>query len=79
MSMTRSQPVWLRLFHMIPIVGWMARDTDRHGEDNLVWGLLTIPMAWAISALLFGYPGIIVPALLLVPAIFLYLLVVTWG
>lgn len=73
------KPLGLRLFHSIPIVGWTIRDMDEKGDDNLLWGLISIASAWGIAALLFGYPGIIIPALLLVPTIFLYLILVSWG
>lgn len=68
-----------RAFYMIPIIGWTARDANEKGEDNILWGLATVPLLWACLALTFGYPGIIVPALILVPVIFLYLILVSWG
>lgn len=79
MTTTARRPIWLRLFYLIPIIGWTARDMDKHGDDNLIWGLVTIISLWISAFLLFGYPGLIVPALLLVPTIFLYLILVSWG
>ena len=78
MTTLARRPLWLRLFHMIPILGWTARDMEKD-EENLLWGLITVPLAWGCSALLFGYPGIIIPALLLVPVIFLYLIIISMG
>lgn len=78
MTTAMRRPLWLRLFHTVPILGWMARDIDRHGEDNLVWGLVTVFTSWGCAILLFGYPGLIVPALLLVPIIFAFLIAVSW-
>ena len=68
-----------RLFYMIPILGWTAHDINEKGEDNLIWGLATVPLLWACLALTFGYPGIIIPALVLVPVILVYLILVSWG
>lgn len=68
-----------RLFYMIPLLGWTARDVNEKGEDNIVWGLVNVFLIWGCSALLFGYPGIIVPALLLVPVILFYLILASWG
>ncbi len=39
-------------------------------------GLLAL---WATSAVLFGFPAIIIPALILVPTMFMVLLLITWG
>ena len=68
-----------RMFYKIPILGWTARDINEKGDDNLLWGLATVPLLWACLAMTFGYPGIIIPALILVPVIFLYLVLVSWG
>ncbi|MEO0911810.1 MAG: hypothetical protein AAFY59_02305 [Pseudomonadota bacterium] len=41
--------------------------------------LLTVISAWGIAILTFGLPGLIIPALLLVPVIFALLLLITAG
>ena len=79
MTTATRRPLWLRLFYLIPIIGWAARDVDRHGEEHILWGLLAIALAWGVFFMLFGYPGLIIPALILVPTIFLYLVAVSWG
>ena len=79
MSTRARRPFLLRLFYMIPFIGWMARDTVEHGPDNLYYGAAGLVSAWGIAIMLFGYPGLIIPALLLVPTIFIALLVITWG
>lgn len=76
---TAPRPFWLRLFYLVPVIGWIARDVDKHGEDNLIWGLITIISMWGCAILLFGYPGLIIPALMLVPTIFILLIAITWG
>lgn len=78
MSTAARRPLWLRLFFHVPIIGWMARDTANHGPDNLIYGLVTIISLWGSSALLFGYPGLIIPALMLVPTILILLIAITW-
>ncbi len=79
MTTTIRPSLGRRLFYAIPILGWTARDINEKGEDNLLWGLSTVPLLWACLALTFGYPGIIVPALVLVPVIILFLVMVSWG
>ena len=79
MATALRRPLWLRLFYLIPIIGWTARDVAEKGDDNLIWGVASIIFIWAGSALMFGYPGIIIPALLLVPFIFLFLIAISWS
>lgn len=79
MSIPQRRPLWLRLFYLIPIIGWMAKDTAEKGEENLYYGAAGLVSAWGIAILTFGYPGLIIPALLLVPIIVFALIVITWG
>ncbi len=80
---TAAQPVrlpfWQRLFFAIPVIGWVARDL-LFGDKNNVWfALIGFVSLWMSSALVFGLPGLYLPALALVPVIFLVLLLITWG
>jgi hypothetical protein len=78
MHTPRRAPLWLRLFYLVPILGWAARDIAQNGEENLGYGLFAVATAWASAALIFGYPGLIIPALILVPVIVLTLILITW-
>ncbi len=49
------------------------------GELLLLALVLLAIVAWGGAAVLFGYPAIILPALILVPTIFVVLLIITWG
>ena len=73
------RPLWVRLFFLIPVFGWIARDTAEIGQDNLYYGLFLVVALWALSGLTFGIPGIVIPALAAVPVMFVVLLVITWG
>ena len=48
-------------------------------ELTLLMLLLAAIGAWIAAALVFGYPGILLPALALVPTILVTLVVITWG
>lgn len=72
-------PLWLRLFYLVPVFGWIARDTAEKGEENLYYGAGLIFSLWGISVMLFGVPGLYIPALIMVPMIFVLLLAITWG
>ncbi len=72
-------PLWLRLFYLIPVFGWIARDTAEKGEENLWYGIGLIVSLCGISALTFGLPGLVIPAVASVPVIFVTLIAITWG
>jgi len=72
-------PLWLRLFYMVPVFGWIARDTAEKGEENLYYGIALVLSLWGISILTFGIPGLFIPALAMVPLIFALLIVIAWG
>lgn len=72
-------PAWQRLFFKIPVLGWMARDL-LFGDKNNVWfALIAFISLWMCSLLTFGLPGLYLPALAMVPIIFVVLLLITWG
>lgn len=68
-----------RLLFAVPIIGWVARDV-LFGDKNNVWAaLIAFVSLWMCSALTFGLPGLYLPALALVPVIFLVLILITKG
>lgn len=72
-------PLWQRFFFAIPIVGWIAKDL-LFGDKNNVWfALIAFVSLWLSSALVFGLPGLYLPALALVPVMFVTLLFITWA
>lgn len=66
------------LYH-IPVLGWMAREAVEEGGTAMVLFLVNLALMWLIAVLLFGYPAIILPALFLVPVIFVLLILITKG
>jgi len=78
-EMPRRLPIWQRLLFAIPLFGWMARDAAQgEGED---WGYTAgaIFSMWGCSALLFGLPGLYIPAVMMVPVMFLILILISRG
>ncbi|WP_299507062.1 hypothetical protein [uncultured Roseobacter sp.] len=76
---TRALPFWQRMFFKIPVFGWVARDL-MFGDKNNVWfALIGFFSLWMSAALTFGLPGLYLPALALVPVIFVILLLITKG
>ncbi|WP_187431171.1 hypothetical protein ROLI_008710 [Roseobacter fucihabitans] len=72
-------PIWQRLFFKIPVLGWVARDLLLGDKNNVWFALIGFVSLWMSSALVFGLPGLYLPALALVPVMFVVLLLITKG
>ena len=72
-------PFWQRLFFAIPVIGWVARDLLFGDKNNIWFALIAFVSLWLSAALTFGLPGLYLPALALVPVMFVVLVVITWG
>ncbi len=76
---TTRMPFWQRLFFSIPVIGWIAKDL-LFGDKNNVWfAIIGFVSLWLSSALVFGLPGLYLPALAMVPVIFVLLIFITWA
>ncbi|GIT85010.1 hypothetical protein [Roseobacter sp. OBYS 0001] len=72
-------PLWQRMFFALPIIGWIAKDLLFGHKNNVWFALIGFVSLWLSSALIFGLPGLYLPALALVPIIFVTLLFITWA
>ena len=72
-------PLYQRILFSIPVLGWMLKDVMHGDSDNIYYFLLAIVSLWGIAILQFGLLGLMIPALLLVPVVFLTLIVITRG
>lgn len=72
-------PLWQRMFFKIPVLGWVARDLLFGDKNNIWFALIGFFSLWMASALTFGLPGLYLPALAMVPIIFVVLLLITKG
>jgi hypothetical protein len=71
--------LWERLIYAVPLIGWMIKDVV-HGEpDNIYHFLFAAVCLWIIAGLQFGAVGVVIPALVFVPVIFLTLVLLTRG
>ena len=77
--MPQRLPIWQRLLFAIPLVGWMARDVADGRPEDLGYTAAAIVSMWGCSALLFGLPGLYIPALMMVPVMFLVLILISRG
>ncbi len=78
-EMPRRLPIWQRLVYSIPLFGWMARDVADGQPEDLWYTVAAIVGMWGCSIMLFGLPGLYLPALAMVPVMFLILLLISRG
>ncbi len=78
-DMPRRLPLWQRLFFAIPLFGWMAREVAYGDEENLFWAAIALIAMWGCSIMLFGVPGLYIPALMIVPVMWVLLVLMAWG
>ncbi|MCX8952216.1 hypothetical protein OU790_02115 [Ruegeria sp. NA] len=72
-------PVWQRLFFAIPVFGWLARDAASAKAEDLYYTVGAVLSMWGCSAMVFGLPGLYIPALMMVPVMFLVLILISRG
>lgn len=72
-------PVWQRLFFAIPVFGWLARDAANARAEDLYYTVGAVLSMWGCSAMVFGLPGLYIPALMMVPVMFLVLILISRG
>lgn len=70
-----SRPGWLRLLLAVPVIGWIARDLLDGSEDTIWYALAAFFGAWIMAIVLFGIPGLYIPAVILVPIILIVMVV----
>lgn len=75
----QPMPFWQRLFFAIPVIGWVARDLLFGDKDNIWFALIAFFSLWACAVLTFGLPGLYLPALAMVPIMFVVLILITWS
>lgn len=79
LDMPRRLPLWQRLLFAIPLFGWMARDAVNGKGEDWYYTAAAIVSMWGCSILLFGLPGLYIPAVLMVPVMFLILVLISRG
>ncbi|WP_164660044.1 hypothetical protein [Tropicibacter sp. Alg240-R139] len=72
-------PFWQRAVFSVPIFGRMAREVAYGDDENLLYAAIAFVCGWGYSIMLFGLPGLYLPALALVPMMFLVLIVISRG
>lgn len=75
----RRLPLWQKLLFLVPVIGGMARELIHGPKDTIWYALATLFSAWGSAILLFGLPGLYLPAVAMVPIMFVMLILITWA
>lgn len=68
-----------RFMFRVPFVGRIAKEVTYGDDHNIYYALAAFLSGWACLVMLFGLPGLYLPAVMLVPVIFALLLLITRG
>lgn len=71
--------LWQRFLFAIPLLGRILKEVAYGPEENFIYALATLVCLWGCAILLFGLPGLYIPALCFVPVMFLLLITITRG
>lgn len=78
-TLPRSLPLWQRMLFAIPILGRIGKEVAYGAEDNLYYAVAAFVSLWGCSILLWGLPGLYLPALAMVPVMMLVLILLSRG
>ncbi|MCY1381291.1 hypothetical protein D9M69_691810 [compost metagenome] len=68
-----------KMLYHVPVFGWMLKEAARGSGTAKVLFLINCMPIWLLAIIAFGYPAIIIPALALVPTVFVLLILITTG
>ncbi len=74
-----GRPLVLRLVYAFPVLGWMLKEAVEGPAVAKTLFVVNCLLIWILAIAIFGYPAIIVPALVMVPVIFTVLILITKG
>ncbi|WOI31487.1 hypothetical protein R1T40_10950 [Tritonibacter scottomollicae] len=68
-----------RIVFRLPILGRIWKEVSYGDEGNVYYALATFFSLWGILVMLFGLPGLYLPAVALVPIMFVILILISRG
>lgn len=72
-------PLWQRVLFAVPVLGRMSKEVAYGPAENFIYALITLICLWGCSILLFGIPGLYLPAVAMVPVMFILLIAISRG
>lgn len=71
--------LWQRLLFSVPFLGRIIKEVAYGPDENIYYAIATFVSLWGCSIMLFGLPGLYIPALCMVPMMFAVLITITRG
>lgn len=71
--------MFARMLYNVPVFGWMLKEAVAGPATTKVLFIVNLVLLWLLAIFCFGYPAIIIPALVAVPAVFVVLILITMG
>ncbi|MFP3382080.1 MULTISPECIES: hypothetical protein [Tritonibacter] len=68
-----------RIVFRLPVLGRIWKEVSYGDEGNIYYALATFFSLWGILVMLFGLPGLYLPAVALVPIMFVILILISRG
>ncbi|GLP85971.1 hypothetical protein [Tritonibacter mobilis] len=68
-----------RIIFRVPVLGRIWKEVSYGDEGNIYYAIVTFISLWGISIMLFGLPGLYLPALALVPVMWIILILISRG
>lgn len=67
------------MIYRVPLFGWMPKEAVQGQTTAKVLFVINLLLLWVLAIVTFGYPAIIIPALVAVPLMFVLLILITKG
>lgn len=67
------------MIYRVPLFGWMLKEAVQGPTTAKVLFVVNLMLMWLLAIVAFGYPAIILPALVAVPVMFVVLILITKG
>ena len=68
-----------KAIYQVPVFGWMLREAIFGPAATKLLFVTNCILLWVLAIVVFGYPAIIIPALCMVPTMFVILILITKG
>ncbi|SDD94855.1 hypothetical protein [Ruegeria marina] len=78
-DLPRNLPLGQRLLFAIPLLGRIAKEVAYGDKDNIYYAIAAGLSLWGCAIMLFGLPGLYLPALAMVPVMWIILILISRG
>ena len=79
LSLPARLPLWQRTLFAVPVLGRVSKEIAYGPAENFAYALAAFVCLWGCLIMLFGIPGLYLPAVALVPVMFTLLILISRG